>query len=673
MSEVANESRILDIIVKKDDSNQKFNHYAKKDDIGKKIYKSFINLWKKNKGVSLTGKEEGKYGTISNIMALSSMLEFDSMGVDISKDIDKLHFLIESVFAAVYQGVQPVFDASPYFFNTEEYVIDSYVETASKICITMIDLRKYAISHSLNGDEWVGNLTINRREIHSFDDLARNAEQLFAKSLNALIQSCLPTREHERRDYTIGGKKVNRAGLDSIITHRGWNFQDPGNDADQYGVSIYYTYHATNAYVSIYNAFKDFLTENFFEGKLDSNFEKTLTSDEKKRYDLDLAFLIEHRDKIRTFRKMCASTGRYLDTMLQQKDINLSFDYIRNGFSKVSASQILESQKNNYVMETLFVIAILMNAGVDEDYENKEIGQNEYIYNQILYSLTNIKKIYNVLRKNNREDLVDSYVLSAALFTEKVPSKLSDLVRKFRMSCEGISTIDLVPLLCNTYSIVFSFLIKYPNKDMIDNLELIMENRAPGDNWYWDIDGFNINNNLYYIVALENFYDYYEEYELPYTQLGATYNKVASDARAIIKQKDMDLQEAAGKIAELEQKLVDKASKLDQEVAAIATNIFNKNFEARLTDYFNGMIDDCILLSLSYLQGSDYYELVEKHPRAEILLRLASADSYTDMLKRKAGSYGRYPEEILAKTKDEIKTKISDLLEKQKNRLDTKE
>ena len=43
------------------------------------------------------------------------------------------------------------------------------------------------------------------------------------------------------------------------------------------------------------------------------------------------------------------------------------------------------------------------------------------------------------------------------------------------------------------------------------------------------------------------------------------------------------------------------------------------------------------------------------------------------MLKRKAGSYGRYPEEILAKTKDEIKTKISDLLEKQKNRLDTKE
>ena len=90
-------SRLSDIMVKREDTNLKFNSYAEKSVIGNKIYKSFLGLWKKGKGVSLTAKDENKYGTISNIMALSSMLEFDAMGIDLSNNIDKLHFLIDAV------------------------------------------------------------------------------------------------------------------------------------------------------------------------------------------------------------------------------------------------------------------------------------------------------------------------------------------------------------------------------------------------------------------------------------------------------------------------------------------------------------------------------------------------------------------------------------------------
>jgi hypothetical protein len=243
-------------------------------------------------------------------------------------------------------------------------------------------------------------------------------------------------------------------------------------DADSYGVSIYYTYHATNAYVSLYNAYPKILTASFFTtGRLDEKEFKNYSESQRKKLDYDLAFLKRAKPDIMEFRGMCSSAGRYFDTIMKEKGIDLSFDYIKNGFGKVSAAQILESQKNNYVMETLFTIAIIMNAGVDEDYEF--VGQNDYIYNQILYSLTNIKKIYNLLKRSNKEDLIDSYMLSSALFSEKIPSKYNELVRRFRNSCENVSAYNLVPLLCNTYSTVFAFLIKYPNKEMVDNLELL--------------------------------------------------------------------------------------------------------------------------------------------------------------------------------------------------------
>ena len=667
MSFVSNESRISDIIVQREDKNQKFNSYAEKKDIGKKIYKSFLSLWKKNKGVSLTGKEEGKYGTISNIMALSSMLEFDAMGVDISKEIDKFHFLIESVWEAIYKGVHTVFDASPYFVNTEDDKIETYVETASKVCITMIDLRKYAISHSIAGDEWIGTLTLERREITSFDDLANFAERLFIDSMRAIIDSCLPTREQERRDYSIGGKRIVRGGLDPVMSHRGWSLQHPGKDADQYGVSIYYTYHATNAYVSLYNAFPNIMTNEFFTtGRIDEEEIARYSDDQRKRFDLDLAFIRRSKSDIARFRAMCSSAGRYFDTMLKNKEIDLSFDYVKNGFSKINAAHILESQKNNYVMETLFVIAILMNAGVDEDYES--IGQDDYIYNQILYSLTNIKKIYNVLRRNNREDLIDSYMLSSALFSEKVPATFNDIIRKFRTSCENISTMDLVPLLCNTYSIVFAFLVKYPNKDMVDNLELIMENRAQGDNWYWDRDGFNINNNLYYIVAIENFYDYYNEYELPYMELGKEYNEVAEAAYDELREKTKDFDNAKKTIKELEEKLESKTSTLDAEVASIAKSVFDKNFESCLSAYLDGMINDCIELSIKHAGGDDELKsLLEKYPKADLLLKMVCADKYIEMVSRENVSYGRSDEDMVNIAKAKISVRISDELERKKN------
>ena len=656
-------SRLQDIMVEREDANLKFNAYQEKSVIGNKIYKSFLGMWKKGKGVSLTARDENKYGTISNIMALSSMLEFDAMGIDLSNNIDKLHFLIESVFNSVYQGLNVNFDASPYFVNTENEYIDTYVETASKIFITMIDLRNYAISHHIAEDVWHGSLTLNRKNIQKYVDLASAAEELMIDALRCMTSACLPTRAHEKKDYVINGEKVVRDGFDSVINYRGWSLQRPMGDADSYGVSIYYTYHATNAYVSLYNAYPKILTASFFTtGRLDENEFKNYSESQRKKLDYDLAFLKRAKPDIMEFRGMCSSAGRYFDTIMKEKGIDLSFDYIKNGFGKVSAAQILESQKNNYVMETLFTIAIIMNAGVDEDYEF--VGQNDYIYNQILYSLTNIKKIYNLLKRSNKEDLIDSYMLSSALFSEKIPSKYNELVRRFRNSCENVSAYNLVPLLCNTYSTVFAFLIKYPNKEMVDNLELVMENRADGDNWYWDKDGFNINNNLYYIVAIENFYDYYNEYELPYMELGREYNVAAQQAQAELLTKSQDYDSAQNTIKKLQEQLDNKRSDLDAEVYKIAEKVFVNKFEKGVDAYINQMIDDCIKVNIKYSAGDEEIKtLFEQYPKAETLLKMANAENFISLVTFN----GADDEEEITNTKKKIERKIKDDLKMKKD------
>ena len=159
-----------------------------------------------------------------------------------------------------------------------------------------------------------------------------------------------------------------------------------------------------------------------------------------------------------------------------------------------------------------------------------------------------------------------------------------------------ISTYDLVPLYCNTYNLIFNYVIKYPQKEMRENLAWLLENKA-SDDWYWTKDGFSINNNLYYIYALDSFYSYYKKYEADFLDADGLSSSLKKKEREIVKIKEANEKERQAAEEKFKRDLEDisrKRSPLDQEVENITQSVLEREFSQRFEKSFEGYIDMAI-------------------------------------------------------------------------------
>lgn len=623
-------ARIDDIRTREKLEDEFFSTYEESEKIGNFIFKDFIKLYVNEKGFPIDDNRTNRIGLISNCMALSTLLDLNvSMGVELSEFEDGFKFLITSIYNSIYADpLKLTFDASPYMVNSTDASIDSYIETVSKICVIMIDLREYAIRSDLLNKEFGVSFVLKLRNgrdyrVNDFRKLKEAAEQLLLDSIDVITKSCLRVKDSEIVEYRIdGGKPIERDNLDSQIKYRGWAFQMPKQDeSDKYSTSIYFTYHATNAFISLYNAFPA-----MFENK---DIPENMSDDEREKYNLDVEFFKANEELFMLFRQMTSSTGRYIDTLLKKNEVDLSFDYVNSAFKSVSSLKIMESQKTNSVIDTLLVLAILINAGIDEDYAKQGENQKDYFYNKIQYALTNVKKIYSILKQSAKEDLIDSYQLDSSLINDKFPGTYDKLVRNLRSACSGIAVYDFVPLFCNTYAIIFNYLIRYPQKEMIENLEWVMDNRAE-QVWLWEKEGFNVNNNLYYIFALENFYDYYKIFELPLSNKGKEYNDKAKVALDKLEAKDKELKESQANLKKIEKALEEKHSALDGEVYKIAKDMYDSHIKESIEDFLNNMIKDCCEFSLEIAakEGKDSVKaILAEHPEATMLLKMVNCNN----------------------------------------------
>lgn len=620
-------ANINDIIVKIKTDDEMFNEYLEFKTLGENIFKSFKKLYEKNKGFPISSIEK-RFGTISNTMGLSTLLEIDSMGVDISTFDKGFKFLIKYVFEKIYKNglySNPEYDATPYINSNTE--LTSYVETASKVTIVMNDLRQFAYLQMLKNKKFGEPLQIFENVIETFDDLATYAEKAFIDGVKFLVDSALTVKEKDVIQYDIDRVVINRPGLPSEIKYRGWAICPPGDENDLFDTSIYYSYHATNVYVEIYNTYSDILTDLLNEkygiqiNNVNESQDSTFYDDvQLKLREINKEFLSQNLDLIDQFKKIVSSTGRYFEKQVEKNNIDISFDYIRTGFKKVTSGQIMDFQDNNAVINTLFVIAIYLNSGIDEDYESQGREQKQWFYNQLQYAIDNIKKIYNYLKTKGQHESIDSFDLKNSLLSEKISPKYSDVVRELRLSSKNIYVYDLVPLLCNTYSIVFDFIIKYPQIDMIENLEILMEKCSSGDEWIWGDESssdisFNANNNLYSILAIENFYKYYEGYESALSGKEKEYNKKVNQVKAQCKT-EIEVYKKTIEVLkqerdEFEKKYNDKNSILDEEVIRLAQDVLDKQFEERIENYFDSMIKNYIDFSIQLLKGKYTEEQLE--------------------------------------------------------------
>lgn len=630
---------INDIILRKKKDDEFFNVYRPIEEVGGKIFDSFKKIYTPGKGFPLSQKDM-RYGTLSNILAISTLLELESMDINIAEFHENFCFLLKTIFDSVYKNgdfTTPIFDASPYLPCGSD-MLDSYVETAAKILIVMFDLRDYAYKNDLNHNHFGDAIVLAGKKVSSFFELANMAEKLLVDAICFLNESVLTVKEKEIADYQIENNIVDRAGIPSEIKFRGWTFCNPLGDDGAYSTSIYYTYHVTNAYISLYNAYPQIFEKVF--GNIDSEYDiQSLNEVDKALFKKNEEFILKNKTIIDNLRVRVSSSGRYIEKLLSANGVDIALDFVKSDFTKISFSEVINTQEKNAAINTLFTLAIFLNAGLDDDYEfinaNETVMKNkDWFYNQLQFAISNVKKLYNVLHVSNKQELIDSFSLHSALLNDKYPSTCNALVQQLRKGCRNVAVYDLIPLLCNTYSNIFKYMIKYPQLDMVDNLEMIMENCSNDNEWLWgDVDGFNVNNNLYYIFALENFYDYYENYEAILTGNKKVYNRIVKEKQAeyenkIQEERDKN-KELEDKIKQLENVLSEKKSNLDKEVEVLAKNTFESLFDERFTDCLDKMLTDATMFYIDsfseHKTAAQSIESFKDNKRLRVALALYSS------------------------------------------------
>ncbi len=245
--------------------------------------------------------------------------------------------------------------------------------------------------------------------------------------------------------------------------------------------------------------------------------------------------------------------------------------YCNDLHSTISEEDIAMSTTNDALFNTAFIINTIINAGVDlaqksiadvasskmdvlrkknealgnelkaiEDKEDpnyqlivSEITENEEEiriaeivhkkaqeeYNDILEScqlaIQRTFRVYDNFKKKSKEYIVDQFLVG---FNERF-IKHQELTKELRK--RRIRIFSLTPILITTYNAISEYLIRYPQADMKKYLGYILENRnivGRSKRWIWESDGFFSASNYYFVVALGEFYTYYETYEKLYAE-----------------------------------------------------------------------------------------------------------------------------------------------------------
>lgn len=627
-------AKLNELIENNESGSEKVKIKRFKDEIyiGEHAFKSFVEkYYDKDKGCYLSESNK-TYGVISNCMGLSTMISLSDYKFDISTQFDIVLHLFKLVYEDVYKGSDYCFNAKPYINSNS---ISTFVETASKVAVTMSDMRNYLLGS--NEIKITKDYKLNNDTISTKDELLQKVEELLIDAIRCLNESCLKCEEE--LVYTINGETVPRGDLGNKIDFKGWAYENVNGEDGEYAPSLYTTFHATNVYMNIYLYMGNLLDERYDKVSFQT---VGMNPDELKLLNTNREFIEKNSKIFDDFFRRVVSAGRYLDYKIKKNNINLANFYINKNIEPVSFDDICSTQRSNDVINTLLAIHILLNSGVEIGYENLSTEAHDLIKSyreELQFSLNNVKKIYLLLKKESKEDIIDKFSI---LFDEKCPKEKLVTNKEYRTNCLNISPYDLVPLYCNAYANISKYLVQYPQKEMTENLEMTLGNSIPNE-WIWPKEGFEINNNAYYLFSIYNFYDYYYEYELPLSEYGEKYNEKAKKAEDDLSAKTKTFTELQEKYEELKKEYDQKQSDLDKEVIKIVNKTCAEIVNDSIASYFNEMIADCRDLALEVVEGKanlgNSYSLGEdalnnKHSKAAMLLKMSKSNNFDEIIKK---------------------------------------
>lgn len=145
--------------------------------------------------------------------------------------------------------------------------------------------------------------------------------------------------------------------------------------------------------------------------------------------------------------------------------------------------------------------------------------------------LNNVQKIYSLMEKNDKLDVIDRHYLT---FDQTHPD---DPQFSRMLSRENVLAMPLLPLLVNVTNLYVLWITKFPDKQLSAYIIDIFENYCNRDEnseeleWVFEQGSYDLHTTARYIDAISNFYSYYESYEKMY----AVRSKALKDATAAVR------------------------------------------------------------------------------------------------------------------------------------------
>lgn len=575
---------LKDLIEDSSDNKSVFHTYKDKVVIGKEIFKELYNRFQKDEG-----ERKGFYmdasetiGILSQCQSLQALLllasdfglEFDDNHL-ISQDETNftireiMDFVIEDIINRIKTkkaGGEYKFDASPYDTGRHFTVDYSNIEAMTWVVSSFLQTLKY---HANVGEtcKWEEQLV-----------------NVISYCLNYFNKSFINSEN-------VGSSKKLEIG---------WNFT---KDCEE--PSLFYSFTVCECYVEFYETFKELL--EYHEAKRN-----------REQYAIKMSKAMETAHEAHEADKMKALTkevpgknekGKQIARFDPYNELAMRYTEINNGEESISQESLYGTFEGNCkalarevwrlakdkladkffyndlettlseedisiattsdaLFNTVYIINILLDAGLDEDISlQKTVAENDEQaheadreYNNLFEScqvaLQKAFRTYEKLKTQGKEYIVDQFLIGFNESFTVHKDKVKEL-RKVRMR-----VFTLMPLLIRTNNVISEYLVKYPQVNMRKYLGYILENRYEEKNkfkWIWENDGFFSCSNYYYVSALGEFYNYYETYELKYIE---NYTKNDINRANIIKEHTKELEAPGGAISELKYILKDKEDEI---------------------------------------------------------------------------------------------------------------
>lgn len=620
-------SDLKDIIdSKRNTKDTVFNRYKPKDSIAEEIAKNFFSSKyndpsknsKYEEGFANSLADRSQVGLLTQAYGLQIIAGLRSLGCNLEERSPKINYVLNQLFELLgidgdvlsairdmdYDDFDPYllnFNISPFYVDFEETVIArenasrNCVESASAVLKALSEIRT-AIGVQLDAGNEL-DLTFANDSISS-DEMIENIEYIIKYTLKWLTDACIPAPKPngETIKYAIRNQKVKNPDIEYI----GWNFfRSPENAntmsnnivTNEYEPSLYVTFSVCSAYISLKGELA------FVQPYVDKN-----TSPDDKditpRYDRNVRLYAAIAPLLKKFQNQCMQAGRYEELRSNgfftgEDPIDLSVCFIGQNYNPVTFEDITNSTTNDAMINTILHILILLYAGVDIDYkliatENNVPAIIDDFYDEMQYAIQNILRCYKKLNAADKSYIVDQYVLS---FKEKMPSDFASLAKTLRR--QRIQVASTLPLLIIANNEISKYLVRYPQKQNMEYLAMIMRNRNLDKNsnveWAWDRDGYNITSQNYYIRALNDFYNYYDQYEANYIKYD---EKVAKAREDNDKKIDQLTKKHTNEVAALEAAIAEKEKAIKEghpiikELRALSASAIKDSFVELFQDSF---------------------------------------------------------------------------------------